>query len=715
MRLIDTYVAAVGERLHGSRRGAVEAELRANILDALEAHGGSLDSENDIVGVLEQLGSPERVAAEYEPQRGFLVGPELFPYLRRAGAIALGAILAGGALFYGTGLLFGGLAEFRAGTLLAQTLGVVIRALIAGTVVLVGVFTWLQRSAVRLPPAAEDTPWDPRTLAERPPSHRASRFESAVTLVASAVVLLLLDGVGSAARAVASQAAPAVQPLASDVVVAVLALQVALLLAFVAHVAVVVKGRWFALTRLLRFLADGIAIVVFVRAPFRLIEYRSALREAGASDNVVNWLVANAFVAGAIALIVAALYGVRQWRAERSGTDPLAPGSGSTLQSLAMALLALMIAGGCAAAPGNRSVAEGPASAAPSSGIVSPEVHADGSITFRLHAPDASQVNLVVESNEGVGMARAADGVWSYTTGPLMSDLHSYHFAVDGRPVYDRLNPRGAPLVTGGRHSFVHIPGPASLPWEKRDVPAGRLGRHEYASDRFGETRDVWVYTPHGYAADADRRYPVLVLLHGVLNDAQAWSTVGRVDVIMDNLMAAGGAQPMIVVMPLGYGISDARRRAPEMLAPSTDQWSVMNEFAAGLIEEVLPLVDREYRTRTDREGRAIAGFSMGGSQALAIGLNHPDAFGEVAAIAGAFIMFGSRYEHWFPGLTETRPPQRVSFSVGGDDFLLPVNRHLAGWLAERGVLVDFQVVSGGHSMQVGRRELVRLVPTLFR
>jgi hypothetical protein len=392
MRLIDNYVAAVGERLHVSRRSAVEAELRASILDAVEARGASPESEDDVVAVLEQLGSPERVAAEYEPQRGFLVGPELFPHMRRAGTIALGAILVGGAVFYGLGLLLGDLAEFRAGTLLAQTLGVVVRTLIVGTVVLVGVFAWLQRSEVWRPAAAEGARWDPRSLRGRAPSPRAPRFESAVTLVASAVVLLLLDGVGRTAREVGSQAAPALQALASDVVTAAVALQIALLLAFAANVAVVVKGRSFAWTRLLRFVADGVAVVVFVRAPFQLMQYRAALRDSGASDNVVNWLIANAFIVGGIVLTVVAVYWAREWRGGRNRVDPRAAGADATLHSLAMHILVLIVAGGCAAAPGTRSVAEGPTSAstAPSSGIVSPEVHADGRVTFRVHAPDAT-------------------------------------------------------------------------------------------------------------------------------------------------------------------------------------------------------------------------------------------------------------------------------------------------------------------------------------
>ncbi len=424
MRLIDNYVTAVGERLHASRRSAVEAELRASILDALEARGASPDSNDDVVAVLEPLGSPERMAAQYEPERGFLVGPGLFPHMRRAWTIALGAILVGGTIFYVVGLLLGDLAEFRAGTLLAQTLGMAVRALVVGTAVLVGVFALLQRSEVRLPPAG-GARWDPRTLMGRAPSSRAPRFESAVSLVASAVVLLLLDGVGRAARDVASNATSALQPLASDVAAAAMVLQIALLLAFAAHVAVIVKGRWFVWTRLLRLVADGIAVVVFARAPFQLMVYRAALRDAGASDNVVNWLIGSAVIVAVTVLTVAAVHWAREWRRGRNDLDRRAAGAGVALHSLGIGILVLIVSAGCAAVPGMRSVSEGAASAAPSPGIVSPEVHADGSVTFRGHAPDAKQVGLVLESSERVGLTRGPDGVWSYTTGPLAPDLHA--------------------------------------------------------------------------------------------------------------------------------------------------------------------------------------------------------------------------------------------------------------------------------------------------
>jgi hypothetical protein len=253
MMLIESYVAAVGERLGAARRTAVEAELRASILDALEARGASPESDEDVIAVLEELGSPDRVAAGYEPQRAYLVGPALYPWLMRAAGIALGVVIIGAGLLYAASLWTGGLAGFQAGALLARALWLALRAAVVGAVVMVGVFVWLQRAELNVPAIESGTGWDPRSLGRGLPDPRASRFDSATTLVVSAIVLMLLDGVGITARALGAEGAPSLQALAYDVVVAVYALQVAALLTLVAHIGVLIRGRGLAWTRALRF------------------------------------------------------------------------------------------------------------------------------------------------------------------------------------------------------------------------------------------------------------------------------------------------------------------------------------------------------------------------------------------------------------------------------------------------------------------------------
>jgi enterochelin esterase family protein len=246
--------------------------------------------------------------------------------------------------------------------------------------------------------------------------------------------------------------------------------------------------------------------------------------------------------------------------------------------------------------------------------------------------------------------------------------------------------------------------------------PAGTIERLEYASEAFGETRGVVVYLPPGYAGSGTRSYPVLYLLHGVMGDETAWSGKGKIGALLDELIANGEIEPLIAVMPLGYGFPDGAARAQEMLSPMTDQLAVAEAFSAGLLAEVMPFVEREFRTRTDAGSRAIAGLSMGGSQALHVGLNHPELFDRVVSLSGAFIMYGGRYDEWFPGLgaAGARLPGLIDLSVGTDDFLLGVNRHFTAWLAERGMEVELREVPGSHEWEVYRRELARVAPRLF-
>lgn len=402
--------------------------------------------------------------------------------------------------------------------------------------------------------------------------------------------------------------------------------------------------------------------------------------------------------------------------ARRLAARTVGPSSYARARTAAAAVLLASLSG-CIIAPHVTStlVAGAPeAPGTPSPTVASPEIDATGRLTYRFHAPDAGLVVLVREGTEPLPMTRDERGVWSCTSDPLPPDLYLYHFVVDGVPSHDPANPVAVPTAAARRQSVAHVRGRDPLPWEASSAPAGALNRLEYPSARFGEPRELWVYTPPGYGRSRARRYPVLYLLHGVGSDARAWGTAGRVNVILDNLLAAGEVEPMIVVMPLGYGFPNAGARSREMLSPATDQLAVAREFAASLVEEVLPLVERRYRTRPERGSRAIAGFSMGGSQALHVGLNHPDTFGYVASMGGALIMYGGRYGEWFAA-PSPRMPQSLHLSVGTDDFLLGVNRHFADWLSAHGTTVRLDEVPGGHTWQVWRRELIRLAPRLFR
>ncbi|MGH7566341.1 MAG: esterase [Gemmatimonadota bacterium] len=701
MDLIERYLEAVAARLQPKRRGEVERELRASILDALEARGASPESEEDVAAVLAELGEPSRVAAGYEPGSQYLIGPELYPLFRRVIRVTLYTLVGASALYFAVALLLGGQAEFRAGDLLKDTLETALGAAVLAVVVIGVVFAWLQRSEVNVP--ARSRPgdrWDPRSLPSVSGPDRASRFDSVVGLVATAVALVILGGIGQAAAEALPVAAAGVRPIIRHAVLqGVMLLQAAAALSALAHAVALIQGRWRPYTRAMRLAADALAVFVFVRVPVELVIHRAALLESDLSRNFVLWLVLTSIVVGAIGVGVIVGLSVHAWRG-RNGRSGAGAVGAPVLVALAILFAALPAAARAQTAPEVRS----------------PEVHADGSVTFRYRAPDAEIVALLRSGERPVPMAMDADGVWSHTIDPLPPDIYDYYFAVDSSPAYDPSNPDGVPVVTGFRKSLFQVPGPDSLPWERSGAPAGKLELREYRSQTFEETRPLWVYLPPGYDKAAERTYPVLYLLHGVMEDARAWSTVGRVDVILDNLIARGAVEPMIVMMPLGYGFPDAASRASEMLSPVTDQLAVAEALAAGLLGEVVPLVDREYRTRAGAGSRAIAGVSMGGSQALYVGLNHPETFDRVVSLSGAWIMYGGRYDAWFPavGSPGGRLPGFVDLSVGREDFLLGVNRHFVAWLAERGTRMELREVDGGHTWSVWRRELGRVVPLLF-
>ena len=358
-------------------------------------------------------------------------------------------------------------------------------------------------------------------------------------------------------------------------------------------------------------------------------------------------------------------------------------------------------------------LAQTPPSPSPPPPVQSPEVQADGRVTFRLRAPGAQEVRLAREGAEPVPMSKDAEGVWSLTTDPLAPDYYGYSFAVDGVTMTDPSNHTIKPNFIW-RASEVHVPGPPSLPWEIGTVPRGRLHRHFYRSSVVGDDRDLYVYTPPGYDPVAKATYPVLYLLHGFSDDASGWTAVGRAHVILDNLIAQGKARPMLVVMPLGYG-------APEILRvgygstrdPGVRQRNI-DRFREGLLAEVIPEVERTYRVAKDRESRAIAGLSMGGAQALSIGLRTLDSFAWVGAFSsGLGDDFGPSLEG-----AEARANARLRLlwiACGTEDRLIEPNRKLHRWLDGQQVRHTWIETPGGHTWMVWRRNLATLAPLLFR
>jgi enterochelin esterase family protein len=346
--------------------------------------------------------------------------------------------------------------------------------------------------------------------------------------------------------------------------------------------------------------------------------------------------------------------------------------------------------------------------------FISPEVHADWSVTFRISAPNAKEVKLDREGSDALDMQRDDQGVWSVTTAPLAPDYYGYSFSVDGVHTMDALNSQLVPnLISPG--NAVHVPGPPSLPWELNDVPHGEIHHHFYRTQVAADERDYYVYTPPDYEKSGKQKYPVLYLLHGFSDDASGWTAVGRANVILDNLIAQGKAKPMIVVMPLGYGTMEMIRLGWGAWDHTDVRDINFKNFTETLLTEVMPRVEGEYRIANNRESRAIAGLSMGGSESLLTGLNHLDKFSWIGAFSSGGIP--EEFPKDFPSL-DAKANQQIHLlwiACGTEDHLIGLNRNFRAWLKDKGVKATEIETPGMHTWMVWRRNLAEFAPLLFR
>jgi len=350
----------------------------------------------------------------------------------------------------------------------------------------------------------------------------------------------------------------------------------------------------------------------------------------------------------------------------------------------------------------------------PPAPVVSPEVHADRSVTFRLRAPNNKEVSVSIEGvPKPIAMQKDDQGVWSVTTDPMAPDYYGYSFVADGVNMFDPSNHAVKPNFLY-RASEVHVPGAASASWEVAAVPHGEIHHHFYKSGVVGDDRGYYVYTPPGYDPRGKQAYPVLYLLHGFSDDASAWTAVGRANVILDNLIAQSKAKPMLVVMPLGYG-------APEVLLPNSGVFRDrsltdrnFDKFREALITEVIPRVEEEYSVTKDRNSRAIAGLSMGGSESLLTGLNNLDKFGWIGAFSTGGIT--EEFDKEFPAVNpkSTENLHLLWIACGTDDRLIDINRKVRAWLASKNIKhVDIET-PGYHTWMVWRRNLTEFSSLIF-
>jgi enterochelin esterase family protein len=349
--------------------------------------------------------------------------------------------------------------------------------------------------------------------------------------------------------------------------------------------------------------------------------------------------------------------------------------------------------------------------------ITSPEVHSDGSVTFRLFDPNAEKVIVSVEGlKDPLATQKDQQGIWSLTTDVLAPDMYGYSFSVDGTHFLDPSNTEIKPNLLN-LSNVVHVPGAAPLPWDDTDIPHGLVHHHFYKSNIVGDNRDFYVYTPPGYDPAARTRYPVLYLLHGYSDDASGWTAVGKANLIMDSLIAQNKVKPMIVVMPLGYGAPEIVHPTPGVSPFSNAELRERNfsRFRTALIDEVIPAVDRAYKTDPGRDSRAIAGLSMGGSESLLTGLNRPDKFSWVAGFSTGGL--SDDFAADFPQLAADANSKYhlIWIACGTEDRLITINRNMIAWIKGKGVNVTPIETPGMHTWLVWRRNLIAFAPLLFQ
>ena len=333
--------------------------------------------------------------------------------------------------------------------------------------------------------------------------------------------------------------------------------------------------------------------------------------------------------------------------------------------------------------------------------ISSPEVHPDHRVTFRYYSPAAQQVLLSGEFlNTRQRMAKDTSGVWSLTVGPIQPDIYPYSFLVDSVHVAD---PNNVYIFTNERfkRSIVDIPGDTPLLHLLQNVPHGKINYRYYKSGTLKTTRQLLVYTPPGFHQNGKTKYPVLYLIHGGSDTEETWYKVGRTNFIADNLIAAGKAKPMIIVMPYGNV-----RPAP------------MADFTKDVINDIIPFIEASYPVLTDNRNRAVAGFSVGGGQTLNIGLTNPDKFAYVCSYAPYTATEEFRKNFIDGSLDSTRLNRQLklfTISVGTEDFLYePVKENIA-MFEERGLVVKSYIVGGGHTWMNCRRFLTTSLQELFK
>jgi enterochelin esterase family protein len=344
-----------------------------------------------------------------------------------------------------------------------------------------------------------------------------------------------------------------------------------------------------------------------------------------------------------------------------------------------------------------------------------PEIDEQNRATFIVNAPNAKEVKVINQSDEeAMGAAeyslkKGEDGIWRVKTNPCRPGLHYYKLNIDG---FECADP-GSQLYFGWARwsSCLEVPDKNKTFYLPKDTPKGDVSMHWYNSKVTGKTRKCLVYTPPGYRKDYEKRYPVLYLQHGSGESELGWTMQGKVNFILDNLIAEGKAKPMIIVMDNGYAPSpDAENQARP---GGTD-----NKFEEMVLNDLIPEIDASYRTIASRESRAIAGLSMGAGQAQRIGFGNLNVFASVGGFSGG--ARGSDLSNAYSGVFKNpdefnKKVKLYWFGYGDIERGYEGGKALHTQLTEHGINHVFYEMHGSHEWQVWRHHIYEFAQKLFQ
>jgi enterochelin esterase-like enzyme len=356
--------------------------------------------------------------------------------------------------------------------------------------------------------------------------------------------------------------------------------------------------------------------------------------------------------------------------------------------------------------------------------VISPQILPDKKITFRYLAPFAKDVKLGGSQFGAANLPMTKDsiGIWSVTVGPVRPDIYPYSFIVDGVTVMDPANEDYFPNERF-KASLVDVPGFTPLIHAMRDVPHGSVN-YEYYPSVEGTTGSLVIYTPPGYDKDPSKKYPVFYLISGTTDTEEAWFKVGRSNLILDNLIAEGKAKPMIIVMP--YGNIEARiaaqkgdpKPADPVARESADALGRMKSFAEDMIKNIIPYVDKTYRTIANKDHRAIGGFSRGGGQTLRTAFWNMDKFSWICCYSA--YLPPAEMEGTFKSVVDdpeatNKQLKMLWVSIGNEDFLYNDTAAFLNYLTSKKINYKSLVTGGGHTWMNTKVFLAETAQLLFK